>query len=155
MKEAIGGGWLLGFVSIFIVLMAGYLTVSINYTKAFKVKNRIISLIEENEGFTTSTQDLTNINIDTLKNGTNLKTEEKVFIYLDQIGYKYTGVNCPDGFNTDPYTGGYCVKKIKTNQGAYYKVASFISLELPLVWLKINVPITGETKVIYNVNDSL
>ncbi len=40
MKESIGGTWLLGFVLVFIVIFSAYLAVSINYTKAFKVKNK-------------------------------------------------------------------------------------------------------------------
>ena len=48
MREAFGGSWLLGFVALFIVLFSAYLAVSINYTKAFKAKNKIVSIIEEN-----------------------------------------------------------------------------------------------------------
>lgn len=153
MKEAIGGGWLFGFVAVFIVLFSAYLAISINYTKAFKVKNRIINLIEENEGFTSSRYiSESSVDMDQVKNGTS--TEDKVYVYLDEIGYKYTDIKCPEPFeSTDHKVGGYCVRKYNTNAGAYYKVATFVSLELPLVWIKINVPITGETKVIYNVSD--
>ena len=154
MKEAIGGGWLFGFVAVFIVLFSAYLAISINYTKAFKVKNRIINLIEENEGFSTSNNiSKSSVDMDQVKNGTS--TEDKVYVYLDEIGYKYTDIKCPEPLDTatDSRVGGYCVKKYKTNEGAYYKVVTFVSLELPLVWIKINVPITGETKVIYNVSD--
>ena len=154
MKEAIGGGWMLGFVAMFIVIFSAYLAISVNYTKAFKVKNKIINLIEENEGFTTSDKiAVGNTNINDLVS--DYTTEAKVYKYLDQIGYSYDISTCPDGFDTEAYPGGYCIKKIQTSQGAYYKVATFISFEMPLVWLKIKVPITGETKVIYNVSDSL
>ena len=44
MREAFGGSWLLGFVALFIVLFSAYLAVSINYTKAFKAKNKIVSI---------------------------------------------------------------------------------------------------------------
>ena len=157
MKQAIGSGWMLGFVSIFIVLFTAYLAISVNYTKAFKVKNRIISLIEENEGFTYSSDvKETGTNIDDIKNKAKQETEDKIYLYLNEIGYNYTDVKCPDSIGDgNEFTGGYCVKKITNSQGSDYTVATFISLELPIIWIKINVPITGETKVIYNVHDDL
>ena len=54
MKDAIGSTWLTGIVIIFIALFAGFLAYSISYTKAFRVNNEIINIIETNEGFTTS-----------------------------------------------------------------------------------------------------
>lgn len=157
MKHAIGSGWMLGFVATFIVLFSAYLAISVNYTKAFKVKNRIISLIEENEGFTRSSDvKESGTDIDKIKNKAKQTTEDKVYLYLNEIGYNYSDINCPDSIGAgNDYPGGYCIKKITATQGSYYKVATFISLELPIIWIKINVPITGETKVIYNVHDDL
>ena len=42
MREAIGGTWLLTIVLVFIVLFSSFLALSINYSKAFKVKNGIV-----------------------------------------------------------------------------------------------------------------
>ena len=52
MRESIGGAWILGIVMTFIVLFASFLAISINYAKAFKVKNNVVDLIEKNEGMT-------------------------------------------------------------------------------------------------------
>ena len=52
MKESIGGTWLIGIVALFIVLFSAFMAYSINYTKAFRAKNGIIDLIEQNEGYT-------------------------------------------------------------------------------------------------------
>lgn len=134
MRESIGGTWLLGFVVAFIVIFSAYLAVSINYTKAFKVKNQIINLIEENEGFSKD-------------------AEEKIYDYLDNIGYatvKIETAKCPAG---EVKRGGYCLKKICTRQGSYYKVTSFIKIELPIIWQSFTIPISGETKVLYNTSD--
>ena len=139
MRESIGGTWLLGFVVLFIVLFSAYLAVSINYTKAFKVKNQIINIIEENEGFTTSVGDVTSKTPEQLKSSS--KTEDKI----DESA-------CPDG---NLYEGGYCVKKISTTHGAYYKVTSFIKIELPLLWQSFLIPINGETKVLYFTEDDI
>lgn len=153
MREAFGGSWLLGFVALFIVLFSAYLAVSINYTKAFKAKNKIISLIEENEGFTTSTGNVANKTDNDLKNSS--RTEDKIYLYLKQSGFNLSTENldgrCPDG--EDPYTGGYCVRKMYTSQGAYYKVTTFVKLEIPVIWVNITVPVKGETKVLYYTQD--
>ena len=50
MREAIGGTWLFGLVLTFIVFFASFLAVSINYSKAFNVKNNIVDLISKYEG---------------------------------------------------------------------------------------------------------
>ena len=62
MREAIGGTWLTGLVITFIVLFSGFLAYSINYTKAFRVKNEIINIIEKNEGYTISNNVMEYIN---------------------------------------------------------------------------------------------
>lgn len=147
MREAIGGSWLLGFVMLFIVLFSAYLAVSVNYTKAFKVKNKIINIIEENEGFSTSVGDVSSKPNDQLASSN--RTEDKIYYYLRDIGYATTKINntkCPSG---DMYAGGYCIEKVCTSQGAYYKVTSFIKIELPLIWDSFVIPIKGETKVLY------
>lgn len=155
MREAIGGTWLLGFVMLFIVLFSAYLAVSINYTKAFKVKNQIINIIEENEGFTPSTNVLNKTDRELQDSN---KTEDKVYYYIKDIGYATNKFDnqtdiCPSGNPDDLRAGGYCVRKVCTPQGAYYKVTSFIKIELPLMWKTLTIPINGETKVIYHTQN--
>jgi len=149
MRESIGGTWLLGFVVFFVVLFSGYLAVSINYTKAFKVKNQIINLIEQNEGFrTTSLSNLSAATTDQLKMSD--RTEDKIYLYIRDIGYATTSIpesKCEN--RGDYHTGGYCIRKICTTNGIYYKVTSFIKIELPLLWTSFTVPVSGETKTIY------
>ena len=151
MREAIGGTWLLGFVVLFIVLFSAYLAISINYTKAFKVKNKIINIIEENEGFTTSIGDVSTKTDDELRD--SVKTEDKIYAYLKSIGYATTKVSeskCP---NNKVYQGGYCVQKVCSPQGSYFKVTSFIKIELPFIWDALTIPIRGETKVLYHIQE--
>ena len=154
MRESIGGGWMLGLVVVFIAIFSGYLAVSINYTKAFKVKNRIINLIEENEGFRGCTGTIDNC----INTNRNIPTEWKVYQYLQQIGYS-SSVTCASEDSTNGTNStqdyGYCVKKVCAGSGAYYKVKTFIKLELPIINLNIKVPISGETKVLYYTNDGL
>lgn len=133
MREAIGGTWMLGVVVLFIVLFSAFLALSINYTKAFKVKNEIINMIEDNHSFDTN-------------------AESTIQDYLDEMGYTTTRIdksNCDK--DEDYVTGGYCVRKIcDPNLGSYYKVRTFVKIELPIVYQTFTFPINGETKLLQN-----
>ena len=72
MKEAIGGTWLFGIVIFFIVLFATIVSVSLNWSRAYKLKDEIINEIEKHHGFTEEA--MTSINK-----------------YIGDIGYKSTG----------------------------------------------------------------
>ena len=61
MRESIGGAWLIGIVIVFIFMFAAFMTYSDSYSKAFALKNEIVSIIEENEGFTKYKGDVGNI----------------------------------------------------------------------------------------------
>lgn len=157
MREAFGGSWLLGFVVLFIVLFSAYLAVSVNYTKAFKAKNKIINIIEQNEGFSTASNLCKNNKSDAcLKNSKS--TEDKIYAYLKESGFIINDLNgkvCPDDDYKFIQDGGYCVQRVCTSQGSYYKVNTFIKIELPIVWQTFTVPIKGETKVLYYTNDGI
>lgn len=150
MRESIGGTWIMGIVMLFIVLFASFLALSINYTKAFRVKNEIINIIEKHEGYTTGD----NINGET-SGSSSLSTEAEILQYLDGMGYdKNMKVACPTNiYGSKPPTprNGICVRQIGNDgEPAYYKVTSFVHIELPLGMLRINVPVSGETKTIHN-----
>lgn len=161
MRESIGGTWLLGFVLVFIVIFSAYLAVSINYTKAFKVKNRIINIIEENEGYTMYQSGSANFEAMSLEQLDAIPTTDaKIYYYLKDIGYSRDNVTeatadkCFDGDADSFRTGGYCVQKICSGQGAYYKVMTFIKFQLPLINFKLMIPISGETKTIFHTQDN-
>jgi cell division protein YceG involved in septum cleavage len=130
MREAFGGSWLLGFVAFFIVLLSSYLAISVNYSKAFKTKNQIINIIENNEGFTAN-------------------AEEEIDNVLRNGGYYITSTfSCNNNQGTFQ-AGGYCLKTLKGTGGTYYKVTTFIVFNMPLVEFTVKIPITGETKTIF------
>ena len=153
MREAIGSTWLTGIIITFIAIFSGFLAYSISYTKAFKVKNTVLSIIENKEGFYTSPYDLRNISESALKDDTT--TEAEIFKYIKSLGYNYTMFDnksnpCKEG---ELMEGGYClIKYCPENGGVYYKVTSYISLSLPIINLGINIPVTGETKSMYYDN---
>ena len=50
MRQAIGSTWILQLVIIFMLIFVAFLALSINYTKAFRVKNELVTMIEKYEG---------------------------------------------------------------------------------------------------------
>lgn len=50
MREAIGGAWTLQWILIFLVLITCILAFSINYSKAFRLKNAFLDYIEDGQG---------------------------------------------------------------------------------------------------------
>ena len=164
MREAIGGSWLFNIVIFFILLFAGYMCLSINYSKAFSVKDKIINEIERNGGISliTSPKD------ETIQNITN---------YLQKVGYRTTG-KCVD--NNEKYDYGcdrdgqcqnavqgrdyaYCLSEKKASDAyknaqpgefiyvSYYKVKVFYQLDLPVIRHAFNFSVKGDTKTLYNI----
>ena len=50
MRDAIGQVFALQVILGFVLLINGYMAYSVNYTRAFRVKNQIINIIEQYEG---------------------------------------------------------------------------------------------------------
>ena len=93
MREAIGGTWLFGLVITFIVFFASFLAVSINYSKAFNVKNEVVNIVSKYEC-------------------NNCNSRNAIRKYLRYQGYMVTGT-CPSGYMD--------LKVVDWDHGDYYK----------------------------------
>ena len=162
MKEAIGGTWLFGIVIVFIVFFTTYISMSTNYSKAFKVKDELISIVERYKGV----------------NGDSI---EKINNYLGDIGYFSRG-KCDNGSgiraNFTDWAGctynnnrscvknasnaNYCIRRSKFVTGdsdaahprsAHYQVVVFFTIDWPVLGSLINVRIEGETGIVHMFND--
>ncbi len=80
MREATGGALLIKIVLIFIAIYISFLAVSINYSQAFKVKNKLITIVEVNEGWAPGST-----------------ADNEIKTYLRQVGYtqSYTVLKVP------------------------------------------------------------
>lgn len=144
MRDAFGGIVNIAMIVVFLVLVSGYLAFNVNYTKAFRVKNFIITSLEQYEG-----------NCD---QGT--ACANKISNYIKSIGY-----NAPDTRESD-YTcvsEGYCFKKIavsdevsgaysESNDKVYFRVITRINIDIPIInkimpSMKI-FQVSGNTKLI-------
>lgn len=157
MREAIGGTWVTQLVIIFMLLFVGFLALTLNYTKAFKIKNEMLSIIEKQEGVTAGDGGTISI-----ING-----------YLKANGYSAQKA-CPEGsygvtdlnsLSLEYRTSGskkyyYCVSKIEapsTNHKdkSYYQVNSFFYFNLPLLGDVFVFSVNGSTSDIVNPQDKL
>jgi hypothetical protein len=154
MRESIGGAWLFGIVAVFIFFFAAFLTYSINYTRAFNLKNEIINKIEKSQGYEAfgpgSVTDVNNP--DLLENN----VEGEIYSMIKSMGYNSdatVGIKC-EGKNNKIRDGGYCLVKVcpdnnNPTSNTHYKVTTYIALNLPVVNINVNIPITGETRTLY------
>jgi hypothetical protein len=153
MRESIGGTWIFSIVIVFIVLFTGYLAVSVNYSKAFKVKNGIINLIEKDEGLNQAhvSQYLKDMGYEVYGSCKTAATEE---------GHDYTAAT---GYEKESGTGltnkyKYCVATTQATNSriekTYYRVTVFFRLDLPIVGDLFTFKVTGESKGIYYASDT-
>ena len=47
MRTSIGNTWILQLVIIFMLIFVSFLALSLNYTKAYKLKNELVTMIEK------------------------------------------------------------------------------------------------------------
>lgn len=156
MREAIGGTWLLQLVIAFMLLFVGFLALSLNYSKAFQIKNEMLTMIEKREGVTTGA------------NGSIALINK----YLNNRGYGVQNT-CPNGSygvadlnnsviekvtNNKKYY--YCIQKVKSpssnNQSkVYYEVNIFFYFNLPVIGDIFKFTINGTTNDINIPADNL
>jgi hypothetical protein len=153
MREAIGNTFIVNLIMVFIAVISALLIGSISYSKAFKVKNRIIYTIEKYGGWDNSSS--TNI----------VRTE--IEASLKDIGYQlklansayYGGKVCPSRSGATTVYGGtgetvtyhYCVYEYNNEKGHYYGVTTFMHFDIPLIGNYIEFPVYGETRSLYDV----
>ncbi len=141
MKESINNAFLFGLVMFFLAVIIAILVGSLSYSKAFKVKNRIITIIEKNLDYNGSAK---------------LEIDE----FLREIGYKTNPLGrnrCPSGHGVLLSSYGtnyrYCVYFNEAgHKGYYFKVAAFMYFEIPVIGDFLEFPIYGETKIIYDLD---
>lgn len=138
MRDAFGGLINIVIIIVFLLIVSGYLAFNVSYAKAFRVKNKIISTIEEFEG-----------QCDFSKNDD--KCVQIINTYMRQIGYSPLGsekvnanksnfdapANCKPA-NVNCQTG-YCTMKCEYQSGSiatnyyYYRVVTYVTLDIPII----------------------
>ena len=157
MREAIGGTWITQLVIIFMLIFVAFLALSLNYSKAFQMKNEMLTMIEKKEGLTTgSNGSIALINNYLAMNNYHVKKSCKIGTY----GVSDLRGTTIEQVTNDGKTFYYCIEKIKspsskhTNQ-VFYKVNMFFYFNLPVVGDIFKFTINGATNDIRFPADNL
>ncbi len=182
MKNSISNIWLVGLVTLFIMTFAGFLAVTVSYSRAFKMRDMIISKIENYKGVTdrgpSSSSD----------GYTNPGTLQSINAYLVASGYKVQG-RCLNEKNVTWYGVSdlsftsslgnglgvsnnkkgyyYCIPKYDANKNYgnkitstvnnsnyYYKIRLFFKINLPVLGDVFTFNVDGRTNAIANTTSN-
>lgn len=134
MRDAIGGSLLLNlvvfFVSVVILLFVGILV----YSKAYKIKNRIIEVVERHGEYNSSA---------VLELEGDLRMAGYIVSNSSEISKK-CGEN---NLNKSEYL--YCIYlDTELNGSKIYKIVTYTKFEIPLIGDFLMIPVKGETKTL-------
>lgn len=151
MREAIANVGVFNIMIIFIIVLLALFTGSLSYSKAFKVKDMIISEIQRDQDY-------------------NEDTQTRIENSLKDIGYRVSGFNSHECKYSDNESAEalkpsnetkyeYCVYKInecgENNDngrcGRYYRVTAYMYFDVPIVGDMIRIPVNGETITFYDL----
>lgn len=138
MKESIGTTFVINIILVFLAVIGFLMIGFFGYSRAFKTKNKVIDIIEKHEGFTNAAK----IEIDA---------------YYKTIGYatNRAGKRCNNKARaSETYSGtnyAYCVYQYTTGRGYYYSVTVYMTYNFPIIQSLIQIPVEGETKIIYEL----
>lgn len=137
-----GSSLLFSLMITFVIIMLGVFVSSLAYSKAYKVKNKIIDILEENG-----------------TNDVNETVTNEINTVLAELGYNENRdrdceITVP-GSELIPTEGfDYCIEKITTSGNKsgnfYYKVTTYMHFDIPIIGEFIAPPVTGESKIIYD-----
>ena len=159
MRDAIGGVFSLQIILVFVILINGYLAYSVNYTRAFRVKNEIINIVEESEGFREGGTAATRISslVKTAGYGLSSIQQQNVRNNNNVDGWYCNG---QDGYCIKCYdnTGNNSITSDNAEyRGVYYGVKTYVNMDIPVLnriftGLPDFLAVKGETKTIYAKN---
>ena len=144
MRDAIGHTFLYNIVILFVFIIAFVLVGSLSYSKAFKAKNEIISIIEKHREY-------------------DIETIEEIDIALKDSGYRSRVIfrhnTCPapkEGSSKvlleESVNYPYCFYENITERGIDYSVIIYMRFEVPLLSGLLEFPVKGDTRTIYDLD---
>ncbi len=153
MRDAFGGIVNIVVIVVFLVIVSGYMAYTVNYTKAFRVKNKIISTFEQYD-------------VACETNNVESNCNKVISDYMSQVGYQQEARSASDlpkisGADKDWQCNdlGYCwVSFTKSKSSAtddtptvkYYKISTWVNMDIPLInrFMPTIFQVQGDTKAI-------
>lgn len=157
MRSAIGGTWITQLVIVFMLIFVAFLALSLNYTKAFKVRNQLMTIIEQQEGVTSGDDGSIALMNNYLKgNGYSVMRT----CAIDSYGVTNLNSSSIELVTNDKKKYYYCIRKIdapsSNHEGkVYYKVNIFFHFNLPVLGDIFTFSVGGSTGDVVNPADRL
>lgn len=159
MRESVGSTWIFLIAITFTIIFAGFLVVALSYSRTYKEKNELTSIIEKYEGLTTKTTYGKNIDGSINVMNTYLRNNNynrKGFCQKVDSVYEATDtVNKMYGFDIDgtPEIAqddkryDYCVLAMTNNEtcNTIFRVTVFFDFNLPIFGDLVKFRVSGQT----------
>ncbi len=146
MKESIGQTFVTNLILLFTGIGLLLLFYSVNYSRAYKAKNRIIYILEKNESFDAAKYEIDN----NLEKASYISVNDNNFDYCKKYGDMDKNIYPKKYTNKNEKFYKYCVFEYEASYGKYYKVITFMKFEIPLIQGILEFPVRGETKNMMN-----
>ena len=125
MRDAFGGAFMIKLFLVFIIIYVSFTALALNYAKAFKVKNKVIEYIEQEEI------------VDFKNMPASVKESMELFFEKEMLGK----MNYKSDLNCDVDNVVYCKNGIRIERtgkgmktaGAYYKVTTSFGWSIPFI----------------------
>ncbi len=136
-----GNGLLTNLIVIFVGIIVLFFVGIIAYSKAYRVKNRVIEILEK----------YNTVNINDTVYSQSIRSE--IENSLSGMGYRLANGNkkCDirdvSGTDYDVCIYYYTVSSDK-NQGFYYDVVTYVHFEFPVIGDLLSIPVRGQTKIL-------
>lgn len=140
MQDAFGGILNITIVAVFMILVSGILAMTVNYTRAFRMKNYVISTIEQYEGSGCGCNDNNSGSI-----GSSCR--KKIEGHAKSLGYSPKNITC--NANQKAVDGFFCCEMKKSGKEAVYSVSTQIDIDFPIINRIMSAPffrVTGDTR---------
>ena len=149
MRDSVGGTFMIYVLLIFLAIYITFVAVAFNYARAFRVKNKVIDIIEQNEG-------MSDADFNNLSGKNSVGVAGQINEYLNSVSYYINLTDNNKNGRGTCFERGYCVSEYSTKvdemTAKYYKVTTFVRLEIPFLELGFTIPVKGETRKIVMVN---
>lgn len=134
MRGAVGNALLLNIIMAFVAIILIFFTSILAYSKAYRVKNRIVELIEKYEKY-------------------DLEVEKEIKKSMLEMGYQLGECKKTDDKVLKNNTGyKYCIEEIRLKSGSenpkYYRITTYVQFYFPIIKQIFSPAVTSETKIL-------
>ena len=146
MRDAFGSTFMFRIIIIFIVMYVTFATIAVSYAKTFRLKNRVVDIIEQSQ-----------LNYGDLGTNAFLASDvvNDVDAFLAKHNYSYMDKvrrECENQSDGESGIGhvtknGACILPVEYQGGHYYyRVTLYMIISIPLINYDAVIPVSGETE---------